>query len=79
MLCREQRAGNTSQRGEFTIGESASPDSPVERGQECFSLSLQEDSVKEGVESFTLSLRSDDACVWLGRDGAIVTVPANGG
>lgn len=66
------------QSGDLVIGENASPENPFEDREFCFDLGVAEDSIKEGREIFTLGLLSDDDCVCLGRDGAIVEVLANG-
>lgn len=68
-----------SQFGVLVIGGEATPDNPVESGLTCFNLTVESDVFKEGVEHFTLSLQTDDECIWLGRDLALVLVQANGG
>lgn len=65
--------------GVLIIGEEASPDSPLESGKVCFNISMNEDLFKEAIEVFTLSLESEDPCVWLGRDQALLSVQENGG
>ena len=67
------------QSEDLVIGENAGPDSPFVNRRFCFNIILAEDNVKESNESFALSLQNDDECVWLGRDGAILLVQANGG
>lgn len=71
-------ANEEVQSGNITIGENASPDSPYEDREFCFPIIVEEDMIKEDREIFTLILTSDDDCVCLGRDGAIVNVLANG-
>ena len=61
------------------IGENAGPGSPFEERRFCFEISLEEDDLKESREAFSLSLQSDDECVMLGRDTAIITAQPNGG
>ncbi len=67
------------QSGALMIGETATPDNPIESGEFCFNITVETDIFKEGVEIFMLSLQSDDDCVWLGRDVALAQVQANGG
>lgn len=67
------------QAGVLVIGSNAGPGNPIVDGQLCFNISLDDDDIKEGVETFTLNLQTDDDCVWLGRDRAVVSVQANGG
>ena len=68
------------QSEDLVIGGNAGPDSPFTNRRFCFNIVFEEDNVKETNESFALSLQSDDdECVWLGRDGAIIYVQANGG
>ena len=66
-----------SQHDVLVIGPEAGPDSPDDSGEQCFNITVGEDDIKEGRETFTLTLYSDDGCVWLGRDRASVSVPAN--
>jgi hypothetical protein len=61
------------------IGENASPAEPFTNESFCFNVSVSEDLYKEAVEVFTLTLTTDDPCVWLGRDRALLTVEENGG
>ena len=58
---------------------SGSRESPLESGRVCFNISIREDMYKEGEELFTLTLETNDSCVWLGRDGALLRVEENGG
>lgn len=61
------------------IGGEASPENPLLSGTVCFNVSVGVDLFKEGIELFTLSLESNDPCVWLGRDRALLNVQENGG
>lgn len=61
------------------IGENATPQDPFESRESCFEIGVGEDMIKEGRQVLALDLDSDDDCVCLGRDGAIVTVLPNGG
>ena len=63
----------------LTVGANAGKDDPFEQRRYCFDISLEEDNLKESRETFALHLQSDDECVWLGRDRAILLVEANGG
>ena len=67
-----------SQSGELTIGEGASQENPEPMGQYCFDVGVGNDTFKEGIETFTLTLTSEDSCVWLGRDRALLNVQENG-
>lgn len=67
------------QYGVLEIGDEADTGSPLESGTACFNISMGEDVFKEGLEQFTLTLESEDDCVWLGRDRALLNVQANGG
>ena len=63
----------------LVIGENAGPNRPFEERRFCFGISLEEDDLKESRETFSLSLQSDDECVLLGRDTAIILAQPNGG
>ena len=63
----------------YTIGEDASPTSPFENRTFCVFLEYADDGIKEGREVCALTLTSEDGCVQLGRDGALVIEQASGG
>lgn len=57
----------------------ASPQNPFDDEEFCFNVTVPDDTIKEGRESFAILLFSDDDCVCLARDGALVFVESNGG
>ena len=67
------------QTNPLTIGANATPGNPFQDEVFCFNIRVPDDMIKEGRESFGLFLGSDDDCVCLARDGAIVFVESNGG
>ncbi len=78
-LCISQDASEPTSTGVVLIGEDADAGNPLDTGEYCFNISVEADDFKEGIETFTLTLQSDDECVCLGRDTALVRVQANGG
>ena len=63
----------------LVIGENASQQNPLLGRQACFNISLSEDIFKKGIGLYTLTLESNDSCVRLGRDLALLTLEENGG
>ena len=64
---------------ELTIGSNATPQSTFTDRIFSFNITMDDDMLKEGAETFTLTLKTNDSCVWLGRDFALIEVQANGG
>ena len=62
------------------IKELASAENPLNSSKSCFKITAEEsDNLKEGEGFYMLTLQSEEEGVWLGRDGALVRVEANGG
>ena len=62
---------------DVSIGPDASPSNPVSMTIFCSNFSVMDDIYKEGEEFLRLNLTTLDSQVCLGRDLALVQIPAN--